>query len=89
MTYGFERGPGRRGGMGFGFCGASPPWPYVGRGRGGLPRCGYYLGSPTPSVAWAGREQEINFLRSQSEALGRHLNDIETRIKDLEANAEK
>lgn len=26
-------------GYGFGFRGSSPPWPYVGRGRGGLPRC--------------------------------------------------
>jgi len=32
------RGPGR-GGMGFGFRGFSPPPPFVGRGRGGLPRC--------------------------------------------------
>ena len=24
---------------GFGFRGASPDWPYVGKGRGGLPRC--------------------------------------------------
>ena len=28
-------------GRGFGFRGTSPPWPYVGRGRGGLPRCAY------------------------------------------------
>ncbi|MFC1847833.1 rRNA methyltransferase [Chloroflexota bacterium] len=28
-------------GRGFGFRGGSPPWPYVGRGRGGLPRCAY------------------------------------------------
>jgi len=39
---GFGRGFG--GGMGFGFRGTSPPWPYVGIGRGGLPRCGYFLG---------------------------------------------
>jgi hypothetical protein len=32
------------GGWGFGFRGSSPPWPYVGRGRGGLPRCWYFLG---------------------------------------------
>lgn len=32
-------------GMGFGFRGSSPPWPYVGLGRGGLPRCGYFLGA--------------------------------------------
>jgi len=29
-------------GRGFGFRGASPPWPYIGRGRGGFPRCGYW-----------------------------------------------
>ena len=28
-----------QGGGGFGFRGASPQWPYTGRGRGGLPRC--------------------------------------------------
>lgn len=36
--FGFRRG------MGFGFRGSSPPWPFVGRGRGGLPRCGYFPG---------------------------------------------
>jgi len=55
MFYGFSRGRGGRvgGGMGFGFRGNSPPWPYVGRGRGGLPRCGYYLGgavAPLPGT---------------------------------------
>jgi len=46
MPNGFGRGSGGRGGMGgmgFGFRGSSPPWPYVGLGRGGLPRCGYFL----------------------------------------------
>ena len=28
-------------GHGFGFRGSSPSWPYIGRGRGGLPRCWY------------------------------------------------
>ena len=40
MPNGFGRG---RGGWGFGFRGSSPPWPFVGIGRGGLPRCGYFL----------------------------------------------
>ena len=47
MTYGF--GFGRGFGAGFGFRGSSPPWPYVGRGRGGLPKCAYpglYAGPP-------------------------------------------
>ena len=35
MPFGFGYG------RGFGFRGASPPWPYVGRGRGGYPRCAY------------------------------------------------
>ncbi|MBC7321861.1 MAG: DUF5320 domain-containing protein [Acetomicrobium sp.] len=40
---GMPRGFGR-GGCGFGFRGRSPAWPYVGMGRGGLPRCWYFLG---------------------------------------------
>lgn len=35
---GFGRGRGRGFGRGFGFRGYSPPWPYVGLGRGGLRR---------------------------------------------------
>ena len=40
MSYGRGFGRGRGGGFGrgFGFRGYSPPWPYIGRGRGGLPR---------------------------------------------------
>ena len=51
MPNGYGRGFGR-GGWGFGFRGSSPPWPYVGLGRGGLPRCGYFVsgaaGMPAP-----------------------------------------
>lgn len=47
MPNGRGMGFGFRGGMGFGFRGSSPPWPFIGRGRGGLPRCGYFLsGAP-------------------------------------------
>lgn len=42
MPNGYGRGFLRRG-WGFGFRGSSPPWPFVGIGRGGLPRCGYFL----------------------------------------------
>jgi len=56
MPNGFGRGRGMgRGfgrGMGFGFRGSSPPWPYVGRGRGGLPRCGYFLSGAGAPAAW-------------------------------------
>ena len=53
MPNGYGRGFGRGGGgWGFGFRGSSPPWPFVGIGRGGLPRCGYFLsgaaGMPVP-----------------------------------------
>lgn len=54
MPNGFGKGRGIfRGGIGFGFRGSSPPWPYIGRGRGGLPRCGYFLsGVASAPVAW-------------------------------------
>ena len=53
MPNGFGRGFGFRGGMGFGFRGSSPPWPYVGLGRGGLPRCGYFFsGAAGAPMAW-------------------------------------
>jgi len=53
MPNGFGRGYGGRGGMGFGFRGSSPPWPYIGLGRGGLPRCGYFLsGAAGVPEAW-------------------------------------
>ena len=42
MPNGYGRGFGR-GGWRFGFRGSSPPWPYVGLGRGGVPRCGYFI----------------------------------------------
>ena len=83
-------GQGRGGGSGFGFRGSSPPWPYVGRGRGGLPRCYYpgYGGSPVGgavpySPPAAG--QEVDFLREEASALKKHLEEIEARIKELEA----
>ena len=95
------RGFGRRGGWGFGFRGSSPPWPYVGLGRGGLPRCGYFFsgaagvsvppaaygydpfyGAPAPTPLT--REQELDFLKNQAEAIRGQLEQIDTRIKELE-----
>jgi len=112
-------GFGFRGGWGFGFRGSSPPWPYVGLGRGGLPRCGYFLGpteapvapgywqSPYPSYATPGatpfyggpaatlgvtpfapqmtKEQELDFLRNEAEAVREQLEEIEARMRNLEA----
>ena len=87
MVYGFGRGSTGKGGAGFGFRGSSPPYPYIGRGRGGLPRCGYYLGNQAnlpyanPSM---NREQEINFLKTQAEATRKELESIESRLHDME-----
>jgi hypothetical protein len=52
MPNGFGRGFGFGRGMGFGFRGSSPPWPYIGRGRGGLPRCGYFFAGAAAPPAW-------------------------------------
>jgi len=93
--------------MGFGFRGASPPWPYVGIGRGGLPRCGYFLsgaGAPpswsyqpplygqepaspgyTPFSPQMGREEELGYLRDQAEAIKSQLEQVDSRMRDLEA----
>ena len=64
MPYGMGFGRGRglgfgRGfGRGFGFRGYSPPWPYVGRGRGGLPRgWAYNLYYPYAGYPYAGAYQ--------------------------------
>ena len=92
MVYGFGRGPGGRGGAGLGFRGSSPPWPYVGRGRGGLPRCQYPGVASFPRYAPTSsyttqitREQELDVLKSQAEAIKRELDQVEARIRDLEA----
>ena len=85
--YGFSR----RGSVGFGFRGGSPPWPYVGRGRGGLPRSWYpglstsnYL--PTaPYFAGMTRENETDWLKRQAEIVKAELERVESRIRDLEA----
>jgi hypothetical protein len=113
MPNGRGTGFGFRGGMGFGFRGSSPPWPYVGLGRGGLPRCGYFLsgaaGAPAawpyqppspypfyaaPSAPGAApfappmtKEQEIGFLKEQAEAIKGQLEQIESRIQELEGES--
>jgi hypothetical protein len=91
---GVNRGSGSRGGMGFGFRGSSPPWPYVGRGRGGLPRCGYFLSSAAGApAAWpyqqpayppqTSREQELSLLQEQARAMQEQLEQVKSRIKEL------
>lgn len=102
-------GRGFRRGMGFGFRGSSPPWPYVGMGRGGLPRCGYSLSGPGAPVPWPyqqtpypfypgtpptpgeapfapqmTKEEELDFLRGQAEAIKGQLEQIEARMREME-----
>ena len=89
----FGRGFGRRGGMGFGFRGSSPPWPYVGRGRGGLPRCGYFLAGPgraggAPQYVGMGRDEELEVLRDEAKATREWLEQMEARIKELGKESE-
>lgn len=85
MPYGYGRG--------FGFRGSSPPWPYVGRGRGGLPRCWHpgLWGTASYATPWAGPywpaptgEEELGFLKDQAEVMKRQFEDIERRIQELE-----
>lgn len=62
--FGGGRGAGRGfgGGMGFGFRGSSPPWPYVGIGRGGLPRHAYFFGGATAApVPWTYQQSSYPF----------------------------
>ncbi len=70
-------------GKGFGFRGWSPPWPYVGLGRGGLPRCWSYTGTTVPSSPMS-PEEEQTMLKDQAQTLRQWLEEIERRVKDLE-----
>lgn len=87
MVYGYSRGFRDRRGAGMGFRGGSPPWPYIGRGRGGLPRCRY---PETPAYfrgTQAGRE--VDWLKSQADALKAELGRIEAMMRDIEAGRTK
>jgi len=124
MPNGRGMGFGFRGGMGFGFRGSSSPWPFIGRGRGGLPRCSYFLsgaaGTPggwlypqtsyytssefstgqsaypfytgalpasgaAPFAPQMSREQELDFLKSEAETIRDRLDQIDTRMRELES----
>jgi hypothetical protein len=94
MVYGYGRGFGRGGGAGFGFRGGPAPWPYIGHGRGGLPRCwhpgfwGWAASYTVPEVApyWSipTSEEELGFFKDQANIMKRQLEDIEQRIQELE-----
>jgi hypothetical protein len=81
--------------MGFGFRGSSPPYPYIGIGRGGLPRCSYFAASlqpvfPAGAVSYAPTgEQELEYLKNQADAINDQLQQIESRIRNLETTEKK
>lgn len=92
---------GKRRGVGLGFRGSSPPWPYVGLGRGGLPRCGHFFRGAVappyqpltraqaayrPFSARMSKEEELGYLKDQAQAVKEQLDRIESRMHDLEAN---
>lgn len=96
MPYGYGFGRSRE----FGFMGWSPPWPYVGHGRGGLPRCWHPDLWSHPSYGpWVApyyqrvpytytREDEINSLNDEAQAVRDELAEIERRIQELERKEE-
>lgn len=71
-------------GRGFGFRGWSPPWPYVGFGRGGLPRCWAYGYSYIAPIRSIDKNQEIQMLSEQARVLREQLEMIKKRIMELE-----
>ena len=98
--FGRGMGMGRGFGRGFGFRGSSPPWPYVGIGRGGLPRHAYYYGAgwgapyEAPPAAWGApfapqmtKEDELGYLKDEAEAIKERLREIDGRIRDIETDA--
>ena len=75
---------GRMGGYhGFGFRGTSPPWPYVGRGRGGYARCRYPGFTETVNYPSVSRDQEIDELQNQAQAMREQLTQVEEKIKQM------
>ena len=70
-------------GFGLGFRGSSPPWLYTGRGRGGYARCQYPGFYGTPAYPYPVRDQDIDNVRSQAEAMKEQLKQVEDRIKQM------
>jgi hypothetical protein len=89
LGLGLGRGGGR--GLGFGFRGQSPEWPYIGRGRGGQPRCACYtrgagrdFNRTYSQAGTTSRQDEIVRLKDQAEALRQQLSGIEARLRQVE-----
>jgi hypothetical protein len=89
-------------GRGFGFRGWSPPWPFFGRGRGGLPRCwafgphpygagmgpGYFGYTPSydPSVA-SGYEPPMS-LEEEKRILLEQVTLLKTHLEEINRRIE-
>lgn len=76
-------------GRGLGFRGNFSEWPYVGIGRGGLPRCGAYFrgyGQIAPGYLYRSYDKtdELESLKTYAENLKRELERIDNRIAELE-----
>ena len=94
------RGMGPMTGGGRGFCALPlPPARPIYGGGGAYPPYGvpwgmpYYGAGPTapgtgPFVSQMTREQELDFLKNQAQAMRGHLEQIETRIQKLGSNKE-
>ena len=86
-------------GRGLGFRGTSPQWPYIGRGRGGLPRCWhpgllgraalYTAPGAVPYGTGPTSDEELGPLKNQADVMKRQLEDVERRIKELEKTEQK
>lgn len=68
---------------GFGFRDAFPPWPYTGRGRGGYARCRYPGFYGVPAYPYPGTEHDIDYLKSQAQAMKEQLKQVEDRIEQM------
>ena len=77
-------GGGFGGGIGFGFRGSSPPWPYVGLGRGGLPRGAYFFSGAPQAMPQMPSGQELDLLHQQADVIKGQLGQIASRIAELE-----
>ena len=68
---------------GAGFRGYTPPWPYVGRGHGGYARCQYPGFIRDYAEPYPVRDQEIDDLKSQAQAMREQLTRIEDTISQM------
>jgi hypothetical protein len=66
-----------------GFRGYSPTWPYAGRGWGGYARRWYPGFTGAYANPYPGREQEIDDLKNQAQAMREQLARVEEAIKQM------